>query len=128
MIKSGLSDNLLSHYFERAINQITSLVTTLHKHSEDYAVRGQKIYSLRITVVRLVSSPLAQEPAKKNKYQPVIPAATRSAGSKPGRLLKLASVSGASTDLLGDTNIFEDEYIKVGSGTISPTSLLTSQG
>src|SRR5215472_16237572 len=47
-----------------------------------------------------------------------------------GTLGKLTKWSGFSTSnsVLGDTNIFEDKYGKVGIGTTTPTSLLTVQG
>jgi hypothetical protein len=49
-------------------------------------------------------------------------------GGTPGRLSKWAGTSGSSTFVLGDSNIFEDKFGKVGIGTTTPTSLLTVQG
>jgi hypothetical protein len=45
-----------------------------------------------------------------------------------GRISKWTGVSGTNTYELGDSNIFEDKFGKVGIGTTSPTSLLTVQG
>jgi hypothetical protein len=46
----------------------------------------------------------------------------------PGRLSKWVGTSGSSTFVLGDSNIFEDKFGKVGIGTVTPTSPLTVQG
>ena len=72
----------------------------------------------------------AQELAKKDKNRAITPAATGSvAGSgTPGRISKWSGVSGSSTYVLGDSNIFEDKFGKIGIGTTTPTSLLTVQG
>ena len=72
----------------------------------------------------------AQELAKKNKNQTVTPAASSpvEGSGTVGRLSKWVGVSGTSTYVLGDSNIFEDKYGKVGIGTTAPTSLLTVQG
>ena len=45
-----------------------------------------------------------------------------------GHISKWAGVSGTNTYTLGDSNIFEDKFGKVGIGTTAPTSLLTVQG
>ena len=49
-------------------------------------------------------------------------------GGTPGRISKWSGVSGSSTYVLGDSNIYEDKFGKVGIGTTTPTSLLTVQG
>ena len=71
----------------------------------------------------------AQEPARKNKNQTVTPASTSSvAGSgTSGRISRWTGVSGSNTYVLGDSNIFEDKFGKIGIGTTTPTSLLTVQ-
>ncbi len=46
----------------------------------------------------------------------------------PGRLSKWSGVGGSNTFVLGDSNIFEDKFGKVGIGTDTPTSLLTVAG
>jgi hypothetical protein len=45
-----------------------------------------------------------------------------------GRLSKWSGVNGSSTFVLGDSNIFEDKFGKVGIGTTTPTSPLTVNG
>src|ERR1051325_7364844 len=66
---------------------------------------------------------------KKAASQNVQPAATTMSGSgTPGRVAKWAGVSGSSAFTLGDSNIFEDKFGKVGIGTTTPTSLLTVKG
>ncbi len=94
-----------------------------------------KRYFTIALVVALCLSPLtyraqAQEPTKKNPKQTVAPAATGSVtgGGTPGHLSKWVGVSGSTTYVLGDSNIFEDKFGKVGIGTTAPTSPLTVQG
>jgi hypothetical protein len=116
---------------ERAINQMTNLVTTLLKNtSEDQAMRRQPIYTLLITTVLMASSSFGQELAKKEKNKTITPAAASQVvgGGTPGRISKWTGVSGSSTYVLGDSNIFEDKFGKIGIGTTTPTSLLTVQG
>lgn len=45
-----------------------------------------------------------------------------------GRLAKWTGVDGSNTFTLGNTNIFEDKFGKVGIGATAPTSTLTVQG
>src|SRR5262245_41718204 len=49
-------------------------------------------------------------------------------GGTPGRVSKWTGLSGTSTFTLGDSNIAEDKFGRVGIGTASPTSALTVQG
>ena len=46
----------------------------------------------------------------------------------PGRISKWTGVFGSNTFTLGDSNIYEDKFGKVGINTASPTSPLTVQG
>jgi hypothetical protein len=55
-------------------------------------------------------------------------AANVSGGGTSGQIAKWAGVSGSSSYVLNDSNIFEDKFGKVGIGTKTPTSLLTVQG
>ena len=93
-------------------------------------MRRQAIYSVLITIVLLTSSTLAQGLAKKEKNKTITPAAAGSVvgSGTPGRISKWSGVSGSSTYVLGDSNIFEDKFGRVGIGTTTPTSLLTVQG
>ena len=74
----------------------------------------------------------AQEPAaKKGKSQTVAPQAGSNpviGSGTPGRLSKWTGVSGTETYSIGNSNIFEDKFGKIGIGTPIPTSLLTIQG
>ena len=72
----------------------------------------------------------AQVLAKKNKNQNFSAAAAVSVtgSGTPGRVSRWTGVSGATTYVLGDSNIFEDKFGKVGIGTTTPTSPLTVQG
>jgi hypothetical protein len=100
------------------------------KHSEEQAMQRQQIYSLLITIFLLASTPLAQEPAKRDKQQSVAPAASTpvSGSGTPGRLSKWTGFDSSNSFSLGNSNIFEDKFGKVGIGTITPTSPLTVQG
>ena len=72
---------------------------------------------------------MAQESIKQHNKQTVAPAVASNpvAGSgTPGQLTKWTGVSSSST--IGDSNITEDKFGKVGIGTRTPTSPLTVQG
>ena len=78
----------------------------------------------------LVGAALAQQPSRRGARttlmeaggEPVIGSGT------PGRLSKWTGVLGTSTSTLGNSNIFDDKFGRVGIGTTNPTSLLTVQG
>jgi hypothetical protein len=93
-------------------------------------MQRQIIFSLFITLALLASSPLAQELAKKDKTKTVTPAANNPVvgSGAVGRLSKWTGVDGANSFSLGNSNIFEDKFGKVGIGATTPTSLLTVQG
>src|SRR6266545_3582530 len=93
-------------------------------------MRRQAIYSFLITILLVVSSSFGQGLAKKGQDKTFTPVATSSVagGGTSGRISKWTGVSGSSTYVLGDSNIFEDKFGKVGIGTTNPTSLLTVQG
>ena len=95
-------------------------------------MRKQILYSLFITLILLTGTAIAQQPAaKKEKKLSVAPQAAPNpvtGSGTPGRVSKWTGVSGSSTYVLGDSNIFEDKFGKIGIGTPAPTSLLTVQG
>jgi hypothetical protein len=72
----------------------------------------------------------AQELIKKANTKTVAPAAASSVtgSGTPGRISKWSGIAGSNTFTLGDSNIFEDKFGKVGIGTLTPTSLLTVAG
>ena len=76
----------------------------------------------------------AQSPIGNQKASATHNAPAAGAAQSPvvggGTLGKLTKWTGFSTSnsVIGDTNIFEDKYGKVGIGTTTPTSLLTVQG
>src|SRR5689334_8623978 len=80
----------------------------------------------------LVVAALAQEPTRRGKYKAsVTPNATSNpvvGGGSAGQITRWTGVDGSNTYTVGDSNIFEDKYGKVGIGTTAPTSLLTVQG
>ena len=93
-------------------------------------MRKKAINSLLITILLLASSSFGQELARKEKNKTIAPAAASQVvgGGTSGRLSRWSGVSGSSTYVLGDSNIFEDKFGKIGIGTTTPTSLLTVQG
>jgi hypothetical protein len=72
-----------------------------------------------------------QRPAKKakgsNQFAPLAASSVTGSGT-PGQITKWTGVSGSNTYTIGDTNITEDKFGKIGIGTGAPTSLLTVQG
>jgi hypothetical protein len=90
----------------------------------------QTLFSLLITLLLLAGSSVAQEPPKREKNRTVAPAAAGpvSGSGTSGRISKWAGIEGTNTYVLGDSNIFEDKFGKLGIGTTAPTSLLTIRG
>lgn len=90
----------------------------------------QSLFALISIVTLLAVAASAQETARRSKSQifaaagsnPVVGSGT------PGQITKWTGVFGSSTYSIGDSNIFEDKYGRVGVGTTAPTSLLTVQG
>jgi len=80
----------------------------------------------------LVGAAFAQEPTRRAKYKAsVTPNATSNpvvGGGSAGQITRWTGVDGSNTYIVGDSNIFEDKYGKIGIGTPAPTSLLTVQG
>jgi hypothetical protein len=93
-------------------------------------MQKQKIFLLSVTLVLLASSSWSQQPAKKDKQKTIAPAAASpvTGSGTPGRISKWAGVDGSNSFSLGNSNIFEDKFGKVGIGTSTPTSPLTVQG
>jgi len=87
--------------------------------------RTQKLFALMSIWAMLASLALAQEPTKQAKKQTVAAAASNPVvgSGTPGQITKWIASS-----VVGDSNIFEDKFGKVGIGTKTPTSLLTAQG
>src|SRR6266542_3522719 len=87
-----------------------------------------------LIVALILTGAYAQElrPAKKAKgsNQSIAPLAASSVtgSGTPGQITKWTGVSGSNTYTIGDSNIFEDKFGKIGIGTQTPTSLLTVQG
>jgi hypothetical protein len=93
--------------------------------------RTKNLWSLISIVALLASTTFAQQPNKQGKNQSLTPQAA--AGSvtgsgTPGRLSRWTGVDSSNTFTLGNSNIFEDKFGKIGIGTTTPTSLLTIQG
>jgi len=84
-------------------------------------LRTMKLFSLLAILVLLVSTAWAQDPSKeKNKKQAFVPMAGSNpvvGSGTPGQITKWTGVFGTSTYSIGDSNITEDKFGKVGIGT-----------
>src|SRR6185503_12208740 len=92
---------------------------------------SKKLFAMICMLGLLASSSQAQDPKKQEKKQTVAPAAASNpvAGSgTAGQITKWLGVDGSNTFTVGDTNITEDKFGKVGIGTRTPTSTLTVRG
>jgi hypothetical protein len=95
-------------------------------------------FALIVILLALAASPdfaqnssTRKREANKAARQPgVAPAATNpvTGSGSPGQLTKWTGVEGTGTFTIGDSNITEDKFGKVGIGTRTPTSLLSVQG
>jgi len=95
-------------------------------------LRTTKLFSLLAIFLLLVGAALAQEPMRRGKNKASV---TTNAASNPvvgggsaGQITKWTGIDGSNTYTVGNANIFEDKYGKIGIGTTTPTSLLTVQG
>jgi hypothetical protein len=94
-------------------------------------LRTVKPFSLLAILVLLGSASVAQEPSKQAKKQAIAPAAASNpvvGSGTTGQIPKWTGVDGANSFTLGNSNVFEDKFGKVGIGTQTPTSLLTVRG
>jgi hypothetical protein len=99
----------------KKLNRLISLITIF-------------LLTCGIGFTQTITKPKAQNRAPQ---QAVTPAATSNpvtGSGTVGRIAKWTGVDGANSFSIGNTNIFEDKFGKVGIGTIAPTSLLTVQG
>ncbi|HKS39748.1 MAG TPA: hypothetical protein VJX74_03990 [Blastocatellia bacterium] len=85
----------------------------------------KKIVCLLVLMAALYSPASAQSTKldKKNKSVASDSSQTAASGGTTGRIAKWTN-----STLLGDSNIFEDKFGKIGIGTVTPTSQLTVQG
>jgi hypothetical protein len=83
---------------------------------------------LNITLAE-AQSPVSNQKASAKKLAPAASGAQAPVvgGGTLGKLTKWTGFTGTNS-IIGDTNIFEDKFGKVGIGTTTPTSLLTVQG
>jgi hypothetical protein len=92
----------------------------------------QRRLLLLAILLLLVVAAWAQESTRRGKFNAsVTPNATSNpvvGGGSAGQITKWTGVDGSNTYTVGDSNIFEDKYGKIGIGTTAPTSLLTVKG
>ena len=88
----------------------------------------RKTFLLISMLAVLTSAAWAQEPMKPGKNKTFAGTNPVTGSGTPGQVAKWTGVSGSNTFTLGDSNIFEDKFGRVGIGTATPTSLLTVQG
>ena len=90
--------------------------------------KRQSLFALISIFTLLTGAAPAQETAKRAKSTTVLEISQVAGSGTPGFISKWAGVFGTSTFTLGNSNIFEDKFGKVGIGTTTPTSPLTVQG
>jgi hypothetical protein len=91
----------------------------------------QKLLALLSIWTLLASLSLAQEPARQAGKKTIAPTATGNpvvGSGNAGMISKWTGVDSSNTFSIGNSNIFEDKFGKIGIGTQTPTSLLTVQG
>ena len=99
----------------KKLNRLISLITIF-------------LLTCGVSFTQTITKPKAQSSAPQ---QAVTPAATSNpvtGSGTVGRIAKWTGVDGANSFTLGNTNIFEDKFGKVGIGTTTPTSPLTVRG
>jgi hypothetical protein len=99
------------------------------KNKGETTMQRLKKATLILLIIQLLAlSGVNAQTLGKKQQGPQAANGALSGGGTPGRISKWAGVSGSSTYVLGDSNIFEDKFGKVGIGTTTPTSLLTVAG
>lgn len=92
--------------------------------------QSKRSFSIALILVFLTGVAFAQEPTKQGKKQPLAPSAASNPVVGSGTVGHIARWLGSdgNTFTIGNSNIYEDKFGKVGIGTKTPTSLLTVQG
>jgi hypothetical protein len=75
-----------------------------------------------------ITKPKAQSSVPQQAVTPAAAGNPVTGSGTVGRIAKWTGVDGANSFSIGNTNIFEDKFGKVGIGTTTPTSPLTVQG
>jgi hypothetical protein len=82
-------------------------------------------FSIVFILIFLTGATFAQDPSKPNKQQAIAPAAgsySVAGSGTPGQITKSTGIPGLNSFTVGDSNIYEDKFGKVGIGTRTPTS------
>jgi hypothetical protein len=91
--------------------------------------KTQRLLALISILALLASQSLAQDPKKQEKKQAASSTSTPVVGSgTAGQMTRWTGVDGSNTFSVGDSNVTEDKFGKVGIGTRTPTSLFTVRG
>jgi len=88
------------------------------------------VLSLALSFSAASSQVHAQEPARKEKNKTVAAASSNPVvgNGTPGQITKWIGADGSNNYTIGNSNITEDKFGKIGVGTKTPTSLFTVQG
>src|SRR6185295_12752571 len=91
--------------------------------------KTQRLLAFISIMALLASQSLAQDPKKQEKKQAASSTSNPVVGSgTAGQMTKWTGVDGSNTFSVGDSNVTEDKFGKVGIGTRTPTSLFTVRG
>src|SRR5437868_3922286 len=93
--------------------------------------KTQKLWTLISIIALLATSGFAQQPAKRSAPQNLTTAASNPVvgSGSAGQITKWTGLDGSNTYTVGNANIFEDKFGKIGIGGLpTGTSLLTVQG
>jgi hypothetical protein len=99
-------------------------------------MKTRRFFTIALAIALLLSAAsyrtsAQQLAAKKDRSQSAAPQASSNpvtGSGTVGRLSKWTGVDGANSFSLGNSNIFEDKFGKIGIGATAPTSPLTVQG
>ena len=93
----------------------------------DLLARARPLRRAGFALMHAIDNAAASGPAFVITTMTSAPSQPVSGGGTGGRLTKWTGFT-SNTSVIGDSNIYEDKFGKVGIGTTAPTSLLTVQG
>ncbi len=93
--------------------------------------QSKRLFSITLLLIFVSGAVFAQEPTKRSKPQNLTAAAASNpvtGSGSAGQITKWTGVDGANTYTVGNSNITEDKFGKIGIGTTTPSSVLTVRG